>query len=66
MYINAVAQLAWVPWVPGNPLILEQRVPEPINFGDEQVKCNQISVQHEQEFGVRNLSSIWEPINLKS
>ena len=55
-----VAPLAWVPW---NPLILEQWVSEPINFGDKQVKCNQISLQNEQKFGVGNLSSIWEPIN---
>ena len=29
----AVVPLAWVPWVPGNPSIFEQLVPEPINFG---------------------------------
>ena len=28
----AVAPLAWVPWVPGNPSVFEQWVPEPINF----------------------------------
>ena len=28
-----VAPLAWVPWVPENPSIFEQWVPEPINFG---------------------------------
>ena len=62
----AVAPLVWVPWVPWNPLVLEHWVPEPINFGDKQVKCNQISVQNEQKFGVRNLSNIWEPINFNS
>ena len=60
------APLAWVPWVPRNPSIFEQWVPEPINFGDQQVKCDQISEQNEQEFGVGNLSSIWEPINFNS
>ena len=30
---TAVAPLAWVPWVPGNPSIFRQWVPEPINFG---------------------------------
>ena len=29
---DAVAPLAWVPWVPRNPSIFEQWVPEPINF----------------------------------
>ena len=28
-----VAPLAWVPWVPENPSIFEQLVPELINFG---------------------------------
>jgi len=28
----AVAPLAWVPWVPGNPSVFEQWVPEPITF----------------------------------
>ena len=27
-----VAPLAWVPWVPGNPSVFEQWVPEPITF----------------------------------
>ena len=30
---STVAPLAWVPWVPRNPLIFEQWVLEPINFG---------------------------------
>ena len=30
---SPVAPLAWVPWVPGNPSIFEQWVPETINFG---------------------------------
>ena len=29
---NTVAPLAWVPWVPRNPSIFEQWVPEPIIF----------------------------------
>ena len=28
-----MAPLAWVLWVPGNPSIFRQWVPEPINFG---------------------------------
>ena len=28
----SVATLAWVPWVPGNPSVFEQWVPEPISF----------------------------------
>ena len=28
----AVAPLAWVPWVSGNPSVFEQWVPEPITF----------------------------------
>ena len=31
-YPYAVAPLAWVPWVPGNPSVFEQWVPEPITF----------------------------------
>ena len=31
MYVT-VAPLAWVPWVPGNPSVFEQWVPEPITF----------------------------------
>ena len=45
----AVAPLAWVPWVPGNPSIFEQWVPEPINFGDKGPKFTPFSVQNEQE-----------------
>ena len=30
--VYTVAPLAWVPWVPGNPSIFEQWVPEPINI----------------------------------
>jgi len=40
-----VAPLAWVPWVPGNPSIFEQLVPEPINFG----KIGLFSDQNKQE-----------------
>ena len=52
---TSVAPLAWVPWVPGNPSILEQWVPEPINFGKKQPKCTQISQEIEQVIGTWNL-----------
>ena len=50
-----MAPLAWVSWVPGNPSILEQWVPEPINFGKKQPKFTQISLENEQKIRAWNL-----------
>ena len=50
-----VAPLAWVPWVPGNPSIIEQWVPEPISFGKNGLKFTPYSVQNKQEIVVGNL-----------
>ena len=33
-----MAPLAWVPWVPGNPSVFEQWVPEPISFETKKPK----------------------------
>ena len=55
MIIIAVAPLAWVPWVPGNPSIFEQWVPEPISFGTKLLKFTPFSVQINQEMGVASL-----------
>ena len=52
---KTVAPLQWVPWVPGNPSVLEQWVLEPINFGKKEPKCTQISLKNEQEIGAWNL-----------
>ena len=35
-----VAPLAWVPWVPRNPSIFEQWVPEPIGFEPWKLKLS--------------------------
>ena len=42
--LTSVAPLAWVPWVPGNPSIFEQWVPEPINFGKKGLNYTLFSV----------------------
>ena len=49
---TAVASFAWVPWFPGNPSILDQWVPEPINFGKLRINLTPFSVQSKQEIGV--------------
>ena len=41
---DAVAPLAWVPWVPGNPSIFEQWVPETINLGEKGLNSTLFSV----------------------
>ena len=41
---NAVAPLVWVPWVPRNPSIFEQWVPEPINYQPNKPKIGQKTV----------------------
>lgn len=64
---DTVAQLAWVPWVPGNPSTFEQWVPEPISFGKKGLRFGVFSIQNQQHIGVWSLGpriSIWEPINL--
>ena len=53
-YILPVAPLVWVTWVPGNPSILEQWVPEPIIFGKKQLKCTKILPEYEQEIRAGN------------
>ena len=52
--VNAVAPLAWVPWVPENPSIFEKLVLEPINFGKKQLKFAHFLVENEQNIGVGN------------
>ena len=52
---DAVAPLAWVPWVPGNPSIFEQWVPEPINFRKKRLKFTLFAVQSKQEMWVESL-----------
>ena len=52
---DSVAPLAWVPWVPGNPSIFEQWVPEPIKFGKKRLKFTLFSVQSKQEIEVESL-----------
>ena len=44
--------MAWVPWVPRNPLIFEQWVPEPINFGKKGLKFEVVSVENKQDIRV--------------
>ena len=60
------APLEKVPWVPGNPSILGQWIPEPINFRKKQPKWAQISLENEQEIGNGNFEYVWEPTNLNS
>ena len=50
-----MAPLAWVPWVPGNPSIFEEWVPEPINFGKKRLKFALFAVQSKQEMWVESL-----------
>ena len=47
----SVAPLAWVPWVPGNPSIFEQWVPEPINFEKNGINSTLFSVESKLEIG---------------
>ena len=51
----AVAPLVWVLWIPGNPSIFEQWVPEPISFGIKWIKFTPFSVQIKHEMGVASL-----------
>ena len=39
-YYNTEALLEWVPWVPRNPSIFQQWVPEPIIFGAKEQQSN--------------------------
>ena len=43
------AMLAGVPWIPGNPIVFKQWVPEPINFGKKGQKCTPFSDQNKKE-----------------
>ena len=52
---KTVAPLAWVSWVPGNPPILEQWVPEPINFEKKELEFTPFSTQNKQDIGVKTL-----------
>ena len=64
-----MALLALVPWVPGNPSIFEQWVPEPINFGKKALNSTVFSVQGKLEIRVGFLgpsNSIKEPFNMNS
>ena len=51
LQVYVVALLRWVPWAPGNPPILEQWVLELINFGNEEMKCTQISQKKARNWG---------------
>ena len=53
--LSAVASLAWVPWVPGNPSIFEQLIPEQISFGKKVQTYTTFSVQDKQELVDNNL-----------
>ena len=46
-----VAPLPWVPWVPGNPSIFEQWVPEPINLGNKGPKYTPFLIQRAGDKG---------------
>ena len=52
-----MAPLAWVPWIPGNPSIFEQWVPEPLTLGKNGLKLALFSVQGNQEIGVGSLGN---------
>ena len=51
----SVAPLAWVPWVPGNPSIFKQWIPESSNFEKLNMSFAPFSVQDKQEIGVKAL-----------